>query len=417
MRRQSYRRSSVALSLVVAGFSACGAGTVEAATLLPQDIVDAIFPKTSNNDQPLAISLSRNDGDTPDPACGLAPADLKESRGDKTRIFKLLIKAPATEPLRPTEAFLKFRRLTVDADGSGRAYHPDDPLGVGVCKPEGKSQACAVDELPNAGIRLFEGTNEVKPHRTPAERAGYLKNWGDTWTSISKRRVLSLNHGIDGRIPKGYELYYFAQKNSAVVFKTTIIPFSKGMPCIRPLVGDDPGYFVASTTFKNDGFSSEAMCKPASYLDASRVPFIVLPGAVFGQLQVGDVAVGFAQSDNGNRIVFGIVGDTGPFYKLTEGSIAFNSQMIGRDAPLANSTEQKFIDIDLDDTADRRGHITAMGILILGGTRAALGQDFSAGNIAKVGKRLLRKWGNGQKPEARLASCLAAATENPHTVP
>jgi hypothetical protein len=94
-----------------------------------QEILDAAFPKSSLPS--LVISLTRPDGGSVDPICGLAPAELKASRGDRSRVFNLLIKAPDSDPLRPAQAFFRFRRLTVDADGSARAYHPEDPLGVG----------------------------------------------------------------------------------------------------------------------------------------------------------------------------------------------------------------------------------------------------------------------------------------------
>ena len=138
------------------------------------------------------------------------------------------------------------------------------------------------------------------------------------------------------------------------------------------------------------------------------MPFVVLPGDTFGKLNAGDLAVGFAQSEIGDRVVFGIVGDTGPFQKIAEGSVAFNSKLLRRTEPLKNSTDQAAIDIELG-----KDHITAMGVLVLGGTAAAFKGDFSADNIAIVGDQLLRRWGAGQKSTQRLAACLKAAPENP----
>jgi hypothetical protein len=120
----------------------------------------------------------------------------------------------------------------------------------------------------------------------------------------------------------------------------------------------------------------------------------------------GDIAVGFAEPSADRKPVFAIIGDIGPPFKTSEGSIAFNSAMLGRTAPLSNSTQQGDIDIDLN------GNITAMGFLILGGTANALKGDFSADNIAQVGQQFLKRWSANREPTKRLADCLKAAPLN-----
>jgi hypothetical protein len=225
------------------------------------------------------------------------------------------------------------------------------------------------------------------------EQADYLNRWRDVWSAISRRSVTSLNHASDGRIPGNYELFYFPLEDVTAVFKKSIIPFSGGYPCVRPPTDKYPGYFVASTTFKRTSLSPANYCNPKPYLDASAVPFVVLPGSTFGSLAMGDIAIGFARSSAGDRTVFGIVGDLGPHTKIAEGSVVFNSLLLRRSKPLANSREQEQIDIDLADDATKIDHITSMGMLVLGGTKAKLGNDFSAVNIAKVGARLLKQWG------------------------
>jgi hypothetical protein len=387
------------------GIQSAAADTRRALDLPPQEVMDAIFPQGA---QPplLVISVKRTDGSVSDNLCGLAPADLTESRGVKSRTYKILIKAPDGDPSNPNEAFLRVSRFTVDADGSSRAYHPKDPLGTGVCAP-GKSTACALDELPSADIRLFRGIEEIDPHIGENNLADYLATWNKAWSLIAANPGASLDYRDDRRIPRDSEIYYLKDHNLAVVFKTSIIPFRNGAPCIRGPKLSDPGYFVAATSFTRTKVTPTTSCDPSHYIDASKVPFVVIPGNAFGTLSTGDIAIGFARSESGDRVVFGIVGDKGPFYKTAEASIAFNSKMLRRTKPLKNSTEQDDIDIELG-----KDHITAMGVLVLGGTASALRGDFSAANIASIGNRLLKRWGSRLQPTARLAACLDAAPLN-----
>jgi hypothetical protein len=389
------------LLLVAAGSDRSTAATKKLPELPPQTILDAVLPHEA--EPPVIVLPKKVDGARADPLCGMLPTDLNVSRGDKSRTYKILIDASAGDPPEPTNVFLRITRFTVDADGSSRAYHPDDPLGVGVCEP-GKSTACAVDKLSSADIAVFEGTNEVQPNETAKDSAQYLSAWAKAWSLISADPAASLTHKNDPRIPEPYALYYFGADNLTVVFKTTIIPFHEGAPCMRNPKASDPGYFVAATSFTKTKVTPETACDPTNYLDASKVPFVVVPGDTFGNVKTGDIAVGVA---SGNRVIYGIVGDKGPPFKTAEASIAFNSKMLGRTTPLINAADLDNIDIALPTDS-----IAAMGVLILGGTRGALNGNFTADSIAVVGDRLLKSWSPKRDPKKRLIDCLEAAPVN-----
>jgi hypothetical protein len=297
------------------------ADTRQPSEVPPQAIIDAVFPQ---EEPPVLISVKQY-GAKGDPLCRLAPTDLTVSRGDKARTYKILVDASG-DPPKPTNVFLRVTRLTVDADGSSRAYHPDDPLGVGTCKP-GKSTACAVDRLSSADIAVFQGTTKIEPKDTAQHSAAYLTAWAKAWSLIAANPVSALTHQIDPRIPEPYALYYFGAENLAVVFKSTVIPFRDGVPCLRGPEISDSGYFVAATSFTRTEVTPKAVCDPFNYLDASVVPFIVVPGDTFGNVETGDIAVGIT---SGKSIVYGIVGDKGPPFKIAEASIAFNSKLLGR---------------------------------------------------------------------------------------
>jgi Fungal chitosanase of glycosyl hydrolase group 75 len=401
----SYAHLSWYITLTLFSATSCPYAVAEPkkpAELPPQEILDAVLQHAA--EPPVIVFPKKVDGAKADPLCGMLPTDLNVSRGDKSRTYKILIDASAGDPPEPTNVFFRIVRLTVDADGSSRAYHPDDPLGIGVCEP-GKPTACAVDKLSSADIAVFQGTTEVRPKETAQDSAEYLSAWSKAWSLISADPAASVTHKTDPRIPEPYALYYFGADNLTVVFKTTIIPFHGGAPCMRDHKAGDPGYFVAATSFTKTKVTPQTACDPANYLDASKVPFVVIPGDIFGNVRTGDIAVGVASN---NRFIYGIVGDKGPPFKTAEASIAFNSKMLGRATPLVNAADLDNIDITLPTD-----HITAMGVLILGGTRVALKGDFTADNIAAVGGRMLKSWSPKRDARKRLTDCLKAAPVNP----
>jgi hypothetical protein len=397
---------SCSILLLALGGTVAQADGTRPVELPPQELIDAAFAEGPQ--PPVHVEVATKPTEQIAAACGLQPADLVVSRGDHARHYEILIKSGDEPVHEPSEVFIRIGRLTVDADGSARAYHPADPLGIGVCEP-GKENVCAIDRIDNADVALFEGTEPIRSKATVAESARYIETWSKAWSRIAKDPTRSISHSMDARIPEQFALYYLKNDNLAVVFKTTIIPFRNGAPCMRGPSLRDPGYFVAATTFTTSRVTPRTVCNPAHYLDASRIPFVVLPGDVFGNVRPGDIAIGFAQSGAGPRLVYGIVGDIGPPFSVAEASIAFNSRMLGRTAPLTNSTDQEHIDIELP-----KDGLTALGILILAGTRVALRGDFSADNIADVGRRMLKRWAAKQRPEERLLACLQAAPINKH---
>ncbi|MEA2819836.1 MAG: hypothetical protein QOJ86_1840, partial [Bradyrhizobium sp.] len=206
-------------------------------------------------------------GATADPLCGLVPAKLDVTRGDTTRTYGMLVDATDKEPFSPTQVFLRVSRFTVDADGSSRAYHPDDPLGVGVCEP-GKQGACALDRLSSADIAIYRGSAKIEPQDTVEKSGEYLAAWANAWSLITKNPAASLNHQTDPRIPEDFALYYFKDADLTVVFKTSIIPFRKGVPCTRGPKLADPGYFVAATSLQKTKVTPDNICDPSHYVDA-----------------------------------------------------------------------------------------------------------------------------------------------------
>jgi hypothetical protein len=94
---------------------------------------------------------------------------------------------------------------------------------------------------------------------------------------------------------------------------------SDGEPFIQGPNDPFPGYYVSSTALAD---RSKPVNDPARYVDASRIPFIVLPGGMARQLgaRPGDFAAVF--NERNGKFSYAIFGDVGPYDRIGEGSVA-----------------------------------------------------------------------------------------------
>ena len=94
---------------------------------------------------------------------------------------------------------------------------------------------------------------------------------------------------------------------------------AEGEPIIQGPNDPFPGYYVSSTALAD---RSKPANDPTRYVDASRIPFVVLPGGMARQLgaRPGDFAVVFNQRNS--KSSYAIFGDVGPIDRIGEGSVA-----------------------------------------------------------------------------------------------
>jgi hypothetical protein len=92
-----------------------------------------------------------------------------------------------------------------------------------------------------------------------------------------------------------------------------------GEPFIQGPDDPFPGYYVSETALAD---RSKPVNDPTRYVDASKIPFIVLPGATARQFgaRPGDFAIVINQ--NNGKTSYAIFGDVGPFDRIGEGSVA-----------------------------------------------------------------------------------------------
>jgi hypothetical protein len=388
----------------------------------PSALLNAIFPVLRGKKpptKPLEVNFLRRTEHPNGLACGLETVDLVESRDTELRRFRFLGEV-TSDPGQPFAMFIGLSRMTVDADGSQRAYHPDDPFGIGICTTQGDhgplKGVCALDNLSNAEIQVYAGSErvpqfrEAEPGGTSEPNPTFATAWKSLWAEIAARKNnwVDLEAIFGKQAPDETKLYYLKETDSAATFDTSIIPFKDQYPC--QYGGDIKGYFVSATKphLSPPARLTEDACGTASYLDSTQIPFFVLPGGIFKQFAIGDVAIGVAASEGTTRLALGIVGDVGPKDQIGEGSIQFVKQLQGITGEPKNSIDAGKLDIKVEK---KPGGIDQLGVLVLAGTADALGLDYSKSNITRVAQSALSRWLGGNS--GRLQACLDTSTPNP----
>jgi hypothetical protein len=350
------------------------------------------------------------------PSCRMNAAAMKVSRGTDSRSFPVLIDDHGG-PSGVRQMFAKLGRISVDADGAGRAYHAEDPFGdCSRSTDQPSRRICALDNFSDAGMRLFLGAARLKradPKSQTADAPAFLPNWRELWPLIRDQKLvpLPLKSIAAPEGPRDFNLIHWKERNLTFAFNTKIVPAThKGYPCRFGQETEYSGYFISATTFKKASPTRADGCKPAQYLDSEKVPFLVVPTEKFGGIGLGDIAIGFLKTPAGLHIAYGIAGDTGPYDHFGEGSIAFNKALLDERRRIEDARDVDSLDIDLAEP--RRQHLegASLAVLLLGGTRRLLGGDYSEANIRKVGEVQLKRWSAAVPgSEGRLNACLDAA--------
>jgi hypothetical protein len=149
-----------------------------------------------------------------------------------------------------------------------------------------------------------------------------------------------------------------------------------GEPYIQGPNDPFPGYYVSATALAD---RSKAVNDPTRYVDASRIPFIVLPGGMARQLDTrpGDFAAVFNQRTG--KFSFAIFGDVGPYDRIGEGSVALAE--------------------NLGIRSDARNGGARRGILYLVFPGSGNGRPRTIEEINAEGQRLIQDWESSISPE------------------
>jgi hypothetical protein len=159
-----------------------------------------------------------------------------------------------------------------------------------------------------------------------------------------------------------------------------------GEPFVQGPDDPFPGYYVSATALAD---RTKAVNDPTRYVDASKIPFIVLPGAMARQIgaRPGDFAVAFNQRNG--KSSYAIFGDVGPSDRIGEGSMALAE--------------------NLGIRSDARNGGARRGILFLVFPGSGNGRPRPIEEINAESEKLLQAWGG----TSQLSACMMREPARP----
>jgi hypothetical protein len=159
-----------------------------------------------------------------------------------------------------------------------------------------------------------------------------------------------------------------------------------GEPFVQGPDDPFPGYYVSATALAD---RTKAVNDPTRYVDASKIPFIVLPGAMARQIgaRPGDFAVVLNQRNG--KSSYAIFGDVGPPDRIGEGSMALAE--------------------NLGIRSDARNGGARRGILFLVFPGSGNGRPRTIDEINAESEKLLLTWGG----TSQLAACMIQGPTRP----
>ena len=142
-----------------------------------------------------------------------------------------------------------------------------------------------------------------------------------------------------------------------------------GEPIIQGPNDPFPGYYISATALAD---RSKPFNDPGRYVDASKIPFVVLPGGMARQLgaRPGDFAAVFNQRNGMSS--YAIFGDVGPYDRIGEGSVALAE--------------------NLGIRSDARNGGARGGIVFLVFPGSGNGKPRTIEEINSAGQKLLQSW-------------------------
>jgi len=116
-----------------------------------------------------------------------------------------------------------------------------------------------------------------------------------------------------------------------------IVTDNQGKPVVQRRGDPAPGFYVSATSLVQRG--PFAAGDPRRYVDASTIPFFVLPGPALhtGHARLGDF--GAVWNRHTEKLAFAIFADIGPTTRIGEGSIALARELGIPDSPLSGGAD------------------------------------------------------------------------------
>jgi Fungal chitosanase of glycosyl hydrolase group 75 len=274
-----------------------------------------------------------------------------------------------------SRALFWVRPLEVDADGARNAYHRDDPHG---------NKGLAIEYVGN-GMTISRNGEEVAFNQKEEDNSAWLEAY---WMIVNN----------DWKAPRGWDVDIYG-----------IAHDKNGKVCVRP-----DGRLISSTSLVQHRLAR--YCNPKRYVDALKIPGIVVPNRADKEQPVrgGDdqVAPPFARhgvSRGDLAVVYNpetriwrgaIIYDTGPRELLGEGSLRLVLDLRANRHHPKSAVETNALGID------------ETNVVLFPGTAKRLGpgRTWTDEKIHTLAINLFKQWGGGTETQA-VDKLLACASE------
>lgn len=249
--------------------------------------------------------------------------DFKQSDSDT---FKPQNKKLALLENSNKEKIIVFKtNMAINTDGTPLSYHPYDLPA--------NSKALNFMENGVAIYRLSDSRCISIPKKDLSEYpTRFRKNVKFDPKKISdpeKKEFIALSRRVfeqwrDAGYPEqqieGYE----------IIWKNVIVN-KNGKPCVFQNSKQFNGYFGSMTHEQNGIVNDTSECQCANQLDPFKIPSLVLNSGIKFGASLGDLIV--AYNPLTDRLVYAIIGDSGPGNNLGEGSILLNAELKNVETP------------------------------------------------------------------------------------
>jgi hypothetical protein len=212
--------------------------------------------------------------------------------------------------------------LRVNSDGSPMSYSPKDLRG----------DSLTYNLIMN-GVAIYRKSDSFcisVPNKDTGdynEKYKKLKKRPSDFTPAQKKEMVQTAYSVFQQFinsdysvqPAEYEIFW----------RSVLVDMGNGKPC-EFASGPFKGYFGSKTAVNNGLTSNKGECNCNNFLDAAKIPALVLPGGnnplkIFGA-KLEDIVI--AYNKNTNQVSYAIIGDIGPGSNLGEGSMAMNGQLL-----------------------------------------------------------------------------------------
>lgn len=212
--------------------------------------------------------------------------------------------------------------LRLNTDGAPKSYHPNDL----------RADSLAYNLIIN-GMAVYRKSDSFCISIPEKEIEDYHIKYRQTkkrptdFTQEEKKQMIRTAYKIIAEfIANNYR-----QPNDYEVFWESVFVNKNEIPCIFS-TGDNKGYYASKTAVNNGLLQDKGDCDCNYYLDATKIPAMVLPKGENALYSFGAQTENLviAYNPKTKKIAYAIIGDVGPTENLGEGNILMNQNLKGK---------------------------------------------------------------------------------------